>query len=168
MLLALFVPFDPPRRRCLQRSAVGPTPSDGQNSTAIQDSKPTQQQVEVHRSQKKVDDYMFDKRIVFRAGSWNLADYDSNQPILNNLANILRENPTVSLRLHGVQKGKSSAHTDAAFNADFSTIPWEPATAALGRVLACKQVLVDLGIKGTRLTVSAKIDTLREVTFIVE
>ena len=141
-----------------------------------------QAQKQVEKAAGKVRRYMEGKEIMFGTQGhwddpgfsyWNIDDFAPNREILDGIAKIMNDNPLASLKLAGFQFGGYDGEADPQkivavreSKKDFPGITLLPAAAAHGRVLACKKVLVGMGINESRLTATAEISDYRAVRFI--
>jgi len=125
--------------------------------------------------QVKLDDLMKGKVLSFWPFSWDLHATDTNAPILNGLAAILKEAPQLAINIHGEQMAKSDkgiskdAHTGKTFEECFPGIEntVRPDAVARARVLSTLKALKDLGCTNT-MTVTHVFSTVKQVTFQVK
>lgn len=112
--------------------------------------------------------YMEDNDIEFDGGSWNVDDRSTNRPILLEIAKIMQDHDHVMLKIHGVQKGETKPKGLMMYREAYpgEPVPESRAITAQGRVLACKAVLVEMGIRSGRIIATAAIGNIREVQFI--
>ena len=125
--------------------------------------------------QVKLDHLMKGKALSFWPFSWDLHATDTNAPILNGLAAILKEAPQLAINIHGEQMAKSDkkiakdAKTGKTFEACFPGIEntVRPDAVARARVLSTLKALKDLGCTNT-MTVTHVFSTVKQITFQVK
>ena len=125
--------------------------------------------------QVKLDDLMKGKVLSFWPFSWDLHATDTNAPILNGLAAILKEAPQLAINIHGEQMAKSDkkiakdAKTGKTFAECFPGIEntVRPDAVARARVLSTLKALKDLGCTNT-MTVTHVFSTVKQITFQVK
>jgi len=125
---------------------------------------------------QKFADYMEGKAIAFHGHSWNIDDFEENREILTTIAEIMNdpEHKAISLKIHGVQKGETGYEGVQRFKSTFPRLYLSrqalskkgKAYTAQGRVMACKDLLVELGVDVSRMMTSADIGDARQVQFI--
>ena len=64
---------------------------------------------QVKEVQKKIEVLMTDKEIKFKNGSWDTDLIAENKAILDGLAIILKENPSLAINVHGVMLGQEKS-----------------------------------------------------------
>jgi hypothetical protein len=125
--------------------------------------------------QVKLDHLMKGKALSFWPFSWDLHATDTNAPILNGLAAILKEAPQLAINIHGEQMAKSDkkiakdAKTGKTFAECFPGIEntVRPDAVARARVLSTLKALKDLGCTNT-MTVTHVFSTVKQITFQVK
>ena len=72
------------------------------------------------------------------------------------------------LKIHGVQRGETKPQGLKMYEEAYpgEPVPESGAITAQGRVLACKAVLVEMGIPSGRMVATAAIGDIREVQFL--
>lgn len=136
---------------------------------------------QVKEVQKKIEVLMTDKEIHFEAGSWDVDFKPENKPILEGLASILKENPTMAINIHGVQYGKNThppnvLTQDAVSKKTFAEcFPKEPNPYATGltdgtaraRATASMHALRDMGCVNA-MSVTSECGGERKIVFSVK
>jgi len=127
-----------------------------------------QLEAEVVETSRAFAAYMEDNDIEFDGGSWNVDDRSTNRTILLEIAKIMQDHDHVMLKIHGVQKGETKSKGLMMYREAYpgEPVPESRAITAQGRVLACKAVLVEMGIPSGRMIATAAIGNIREVQFI--
>jgi len=121
--------------------------------------------------QKSIDDFMTGKALDFMFQSWDVSAIPANKPILQGLSVILKENPTLSIKVHGIQAGKhaKSAHFSKTFAKDFPGEP-DPFKAnsddaiARARATASMHALRSMGCTN-EITCSSEIGKVKRIVF---
>ena len=153
---------------------------------AAQDTQAVQaaRKVQTVEAMRLLMEHMKTQKIEFEAGSWNIDDHKNNRPILKVIADILHKYDQVSLVVHGVQKGETKgrratllfdeSYPDETVIAVAQTsrlsalVHYEKPITAQGRALACRDVLLEMGLAPSRLMASAEIGSIRVVKFIAK
>ena len=136
---------------------------------------------QVKEVQKKIEVLMTNKEIKFEGGSWDINKMPENKAVMEDLATILKENPHMSINVHGVQIGVTEHSqsgepfkdgvTKKTFAECFPNDPdpfAEKRTDALARTRAVASVhaLKNMGCKNV-MTVSSENGEERKIVFSV-
>jgi len=115
-------------------------------------------------------EYMEGKSIEFDGYSWNIDDRPKNREILQGIAAIMYKREHVMLKINGVQKGATGQKGVQRFEETYpnEVRPLKRAFTAQGRVLACKNVLIEMGVDARRMITTSEIGAIRQVQFIAQ